>query len=213
MIDHWLPRNKSSKKHSIFHGHFHSEPKTFPSSISCWAQKEMCERIECFLLGRDLFSGLEGRAVMAECISERPGWRIIIFSFENRLKSPITGNPPEVDDSKKNRVPSEGILRAILWEKMFSSSGVPTNHIICWWEPWGWQLIIDSYFFLQVGCQWIINCHSPSATPWRVPTTHLFTFLLGLRAPTAQDWGVSVLTSGSRGTSPIIGCGTRKEEM
>jgi len=22
MIDHWLPRNKSSKKHSIFHGHF-----------------------------------------------------------------------------------------------------------------------------------------------------------------------------------------------
>lgn len=35
-----------------------------------------------------------------------------------------------------------------------------------------------------------------------VPTTHLFTFLLGLRAPTAQDWGVSVLTFGFQGNLP-----------
>ena len=31
--------------------------------------------------------------------------------------------------------------------------------------------------------------------------------------PTAHDWGVSVLTFWVPCTSPIIGCGTRKEEM
>ena len=53
MIDHWLPRNKSSKKHSIFHGHFLCFKSLEEMSYECWRfgiQENVDRKLLTFML-------------------------------------------------------------------------------------------------------------------------------------------------------------------